>query len=93
MGREREKYFIRPSKSSMVREHSLHKPSVIKSSGVSFPRMAMTTVSGHAKPPQNTQPHTLSGCRINSENKLKNPSISLTFCKMICTILNGYMNS
>lgn len=46
-GRERKRekqYFINPSKSSMVREHSLHKPSVIKSSGVSVPRTAMTTV-------------------------------------------------
>jgi hypothetical protein len=37
-------YLINPSKSSMVREHSLHKPSVITSSGVSVPRIAMTTV-------------------------------------------------
>lgn len=42
-GGERETYFINPSKSSAERRHSLPKPSVIRSSGVSVPRTAITT--------------------------------------------------
>lgn len=42
--REKKKYFIKPAKSSAERVHSLHNPSVIRSSGVSVPRIAITTV-------------------------------------------------
>jgi len=41
--RKNEKYLIKPAKSSTERQHSLHNPSVIRSSGVSVPRTAITT--------------------------------------------------
>jgi glutathione synthase/RimK-type ligase-like ATP-grasp enzyme len=42
--REREgTCFINPSKSSLERRHSLPKPSVMRSSGVSVPRTEITT--------------------------------------------------
>lgn len=42
--RNNAKYFIKPAKSSAEMVHSLHNPSVIRSSGVSVPRIAITTV-------------------------------------------------
>lgn len=40
---EEDTCFINPSKSSIVRQVSLHSPSVRRSSGVSVPRTAITT--------------------------------------------------
>lgn len=38
-----ETYLLKPSNSSVVRLHSLHNASVIRSSGLSVPRTAITT--------------------------------------------------